>query len=35
VGSSIGIVIGDQFSKPLLNNVSMGVLVVIALNAII
>ena len=35
LGTTIGVGIGDQFSKPLLDNVSMGILVVIALNAII
>lgn len=35
VGSLIGVLIGNRFSKPLLNRVAMGVLVVIALNAII
>ncbi len=34
-GTRIGVLIGNRFSKPLLNRVAMGVLVIIALNAII
>ena len=35
LGSLIGVRIGDRFSKQLLNRVALGVLTVIALNAII
>ncbi len=35
LGTTIGVRIGDRFSKPLLNKAALGVLLVIALNAII